>query len=102
MIFLKNFIKRLQNVNAVAVQQIFCPPQNYEFAWPKYSLRALINLFLFFASLAEKLGHWYYFNTANGTSQWTHPADTIFKDKVEEARKNYWVDLNSKFKQGIS
>ena len=55
------------------------------------------NLILIYFSLAEKLGHWYYFNTINGKTQWTHPADTVIREKVERARKNCRVDLNSKF-----
>ena len=30
---------------------------------------------------------WFYYNTADGSTQWNHPLDDVYRDKVVEARK---------------
>ena len=38
-------------------------------------------------SLDETLGDYYYFNFETGETQWNHPLDKIFREKVIEARR---------------
>ena len=37
-------------------------------------------------SLDETLGDYYYFNFETGETQWNHPLDKIFREKVVQAR----------------
>ena len=42
-----------------------------------------------FFSLDETLGDYYYFNIETGETQWDHPLDKIFREKVIQARLTY-------------
>ena len=46
------------------------------------------NVTVFF-SLDETLGDYYYFNFETGETQWNHPLDKIFREKVIQARLTY-------------
>ena len=41
---------------------------------------------LFLISFDETLDAWYYFNFTNGSTQWQHPLDSFFKERVKAAR----------------
>ena len=41
----------------------------------------------FVCSFDETLDAWYYFNFKNGATQWHHPLDSVYKERVEAARK---------------
>ena len=45
-------------------------------------------LFYLFFSLDETLGDYYYFNFETGETQWSHPLDKIYCEKVIEIRTN--------------
>ena len=38
------------------------------------------------SSFDETLDAWYYFNFTNGATQWQHPLDSFFRERVEAAR----------------
>ena len=48
----------------------------------------VIHLHLCFCSLDETLGDYYYFNFETGETQWDHPLDRVYRQKVIEARDN--------------
>jgi hypothetical protein len=39
-------------------------------------------------SFEEEVGAWYYFNFKTGETQWTHPLDTVFQERVAAERGN--------------
>ena len=64
-----------------------------------FSKQLLVDFYLhdfLYSSYEETLSQWFYFNTSAGTTQWNHPLDDIYKDKVEEARKLGVKSNNSK------
>jgi len=50
--------------------------------------------------MGETLDAWYYFNFTNGATQWQHPLDSFFRERVEAARFQVRVlhILNNDFK----
>ena len=40
-------------------------------------------------SLDEALGDYYYFNFETGETQWSHPLDDIYREKVIQTRKSF-------------
>ena len=51
-----------------------------------YNLQSIIYLC---SSLDETLGDYYYFNFETGETQWSHPLDKIYCEKVIEIRTNF-------------
>ena len=41
-------------------------------------------------SLDEALGDYYYFNFETGETQWSHPLDDIYREKVIQTRKSFF------------
>lgn len=44
------------------------------------------NICCFF-SFDQRKKAWYYFNYENGTSQWEHPLDSVYRDLVQKTRQ---------------
>ena len=49
----------------------------------------LLTLLDFFCSWDETIGDYYYFNSDTGDTQWAHPLDEIYKQKVTLAREQF-------------
>ena len=49
----------------------------------------LLTLLDFFCSWDETIGDYYYFNSDTGSTQWAHPLDEIYKQKVTLAREQF-------------
>ena len=58
-------------------------------AWASTSTYLLLTLLDFFCSWDETIGDYYYFNSDSGQTQWAHPLDEIYKQKVTLAREQF-------------
>ena len=52
--------------------------------------------YFFNCSLDETIGDYYYFNVNSGETQWAHPLDEIYKQKVTLARQQFEVENDAK------
>ena len=53
------------------------------------SLSLVLILVFFLCSLDDTIGDYYYFNVNTGETQWAHPLDEIYKQKVIVARQQF-------------
>ena len=54
-----------------------------------------------FSSLDDTIGDYYYFNVNTGETQWAHPLDEIYKQKVIVARQQFDAGADHPEDQGI-
>ena len=52
---------------------------------------------VFLCSWDETIGDYYYFNSDTGSTQWAHPLDEIYKQKVTLAREQFLRETNVQF-----
>ena len=53
--------------------------------------KSYLNYYI--CSHAESYDHWYYYNSVSGITQWEHPVDTIYRQKLQQARENFKLQL---------
>jgi hypothetical protein len=46
-----------------------------------------LNIHVVYFSFDQRKKAWYYFNYENGTSQWEHPLDGVYRDLVKKTRQ---------------
>ena len=61
----------------------------------------ILFLFFFLCSLDDTIGDYYYFNVNTGETQWAHPLDEIYKQKVIVARQQFDAGADHPEDQGI-
>ena len=66
-------------------------------AWASTSTYLLLTLLDFFCSWDETIGDYYYFNSDTGETQWAHPLDEIYKQKVTLAREQFFRETDEQF-----
>ena len=55
----------------------------------------------FFCSWDETIGDYYYFNSDTGDTQWAHPLDEIYKQKVTLAREQFTNNSEAKNQNNV-